>query len=388
MSTPRKGTLFIAGKDDHGRRLERIIRKLFPSVPRSAINKALRKGDVRIAGRRVKADHRVEEGDIIEVRAPFASEAARPEERVSGRASLRAARELEILYRDENLLALNKPAGIAVHGRDSLTGRVRALLTVDDRNRQSPGARDTRRQSSLSFRPGPLHRLDRLTTGVIVYGVSLEGSKRFSAALAERRLTKIYLALLRGRLPEPRRWQETLESDGKPQEADLSVIPVIHFDAATLAVCVPHTGRTHQIRRQAAAHGFPLLNDHAYQSRLSPESRSPGGRPGNPGEGRQPRLSGGYILHALSLSAPEKLELGFRSVLAPLPEESANRLGSYAASGSTVELALPSGEVTERLSRPVERLREEPGSASFLLTSIATEIHERREAFDTLHGTA
>lgn len=386
MSTPRKGTLFTAGRDDHGRRLERIIRKLFPTVPRSAINKALRKGDVRVGDRRAKADHRVEEGDIIEVRASFAAEASRPAQRVSGRESERAARELEILYRDQHLLAVNKPAGLAVHGADSLTGRVRALLAAEDASGRQ----------SLSFRPGPLHRLDRLTTGVIVYGVSLKGSKRFSAALAERRLTKIYLALIGGRLPDRAYWEDTLESEGKEQEAALTVVPVLHLQGATLAVCVPHTGRTHQIRKQSAAHGYPLLNDHAYQSRGAPAGAG-GGAPSAADRANRdriedsgrsaPRLSGGYMLHALSLSAPEELELGFGSILAPFPEESANRLASYLLSGAPATLAKLPEAMAQRLRRPVERLAEEPGSASFLLTSIAAEIHERREALYPLHGS-
>jgi 23S rRNA pseudouridine955/2504/2580 synthase len=380
------------------------MRKLFPSVPRSAINKALRKGDVRIGGRRVKADHRVEEGDIIEVRAPFAAEARRPAERISGGAAARAAGELEILFRNEDLLAVNKPSGLSVHGADSLTGRVRALLAEEARRAtagRSPAGRHasaappraateaatrTPRAHSLSFRPGPLHRLDRLTTGVIVYGVSLEGSKRFSAALARRRITKYYLALLRGRVPEAAHWEDTLETEGKSQHAELSVFPVLYFQGATLAVCVPHTGRTHQIRRQAAIHGYPLLNDHAYQGGSPSQTRSLSAGP--TGQTTPPRLSGGYLLHALSLSAPEELALGFNSILAPLPEESANRLASYVVSGSTVEPARTPKAVARRLERPVERLTEEPGSASFLLTSIAAEIHERRDAFYPLHGSS
>ncbi|MFP4409105.1 MAG: S4 domain-containing protein, partial [Spirochaetaceae bacterium] len=109
MPTPRNGALFTAGRDDHGRRLERILRKLFPGVPRSAINKALRKGDVRVGGGRAKADHRIEEGDLIEIRAPFAAEARRPAERVSVSPTVDGGGSLEILFRSEELLAVNKP---------------------------------------------------------------------------------------------------------------------------------------------------------------------------------------------------------------------------------------------------------------------------------------
>ncbi|MFW6338214.1 MAG: pseudouridine synthase [Alkalispirochaetaceae bacterium] len=383
MPTPRNGALFTAGRDDHGRRLERILRKLFPGVPRSAINKALRKGDVRVGGGRAKADHRIEEGDLIEIRASFAAEARRPAERVSVSPTVDGGGSLEILFRSEDLLAVNKPPGLAVHGSDSLTGRVRGLLATEARDPGAGGgnARPRTRSvgGSLSFRPGPLHRLDKGTTGVIVFGLSLEGSKRFSAALKERRLTKLYLALLRGRLPRPERWQDTLEAEGKERFADLSVAPIIYFEKATLAVCAPHTGRTHQIRRQAALHGFPLLSDYAYQGRPTTGAGTPPGIP---------RLSGGFILHALSLSAPAELALGFSAILAPLPEKSANRLGSFVAANSAVEFALREGPLSERLARSVERLREEPGSASYLLSTIAAEIHDLRGALDELHGWA
>ncbi len=372
----RSGRQFTAGRDDDGRRLERVLRKLFPEVPRSALNKALRKGDVRINGVKVKADHRLTAGEEVEIRASFAPEAKPPRERASApaggatpraRATPRAHAQggafdagsaggagasVEVLYRDEDLIAINKEAGISVHGERSLTGQVRALLAGTA-------------QPSLSFRPGPLHRLDKGTTGVIVYSVSLEGARRFSQAMRERRLKKIYLALLRGTLPSPARWLDLLEQEGKGREAELSVVPIIRVEGATIAACMPKTGRTHQIRRQAALRGYPLVGDHAYQGDHSGRS-----------------LPGGYILHALSLSAERDGELGFTTILAPLPEATANRLASWVTSSRPVEPALPesgaTAELARRLSRPVERLTEEPEAAPFLLATIAAQLHDHR----------
>lgn len=343
---------FTAGRDDDGRRLERVLRKLFPEVPLSALNRALRKGDIRIAGKRVKADHRLRAGERVEIRAPFAREARPPESRSADGRSPGVS--LEVLFRSEDLLAINKPAGIAVHGANSLTGQVRSLL-ADSRER------------SLSFRPGPLHRLDKLTTGVIVYGASLEGARRFSEAMRERRLTKLYIALLRGTLPLPVRWFDTLEQEGSSRSAELSVIPIIHLDGATLVACLPKTGRTHQIRKQAAQRGYPLVGDHAYK-----------------GDTAERRLSGGYLLHALSIAAGPEVDLGFGAILAPLPEESANRLGAWVAESERIDLALEAGgrtgDLALRLSRPVERLREEREAIPFLLSTIAAELHDQREA--------
>ena len=272
-----------------------------------------------------------------------------------------AAADLEILFRDPQLLAVNKPAGVAVHGANSLTGRVRQLLAGGE-------------ATSLSFRPGPLHRLDKPTTGVLVFGVSLEGAKRFSAALKERRLTKLYLGLLTGRLEGPERWEDSLAGEKGEQYADLSLEPIIRFDGATLAACLPHTGRTHQIRRQAALRGHALLGDHAYQDRSGLHGA---------GDAGAPRLRGGYILHALSLSAPEEAGLGFSSIFAPFPEPAANRLGAWVGENQTVELAVSSRTLRDRLIRPIERLAEEVGSGAFLLTAAAAEVHDLR---DQLHG--
>jgi 23S rRNA pseudouridine955/2504/2580 synthase len=201
--------------------------------------------------------------------------------------------------------------GLAVHGPDSLETRVRTYLAP----KLSP---------SLSFKPGPLHRLDKPTGGIIVFSTSLAGAQRFSALLRSRSIRKTYLALLDGVLERDETWEDALVRDrerGKSftadagdddaKEARTRVYPLAHTgsdqrSAATLARLEIDTGRTHQIRAQAAAHGHPLSGDRKY-----------GGRP----------QRGGFLLHAWMLELPgQALPELPRRLTAPLPDHFRRRI--------------------------------------------------------------
>jgi 23S rRNA-/tRNA-specific pseudouridylate synthase len=175
-----------------------------------------------------------------------------------------------ILAEGRGILILDKPAGLAVHGPDSLDGQVRAYLE----NTRSP---------SLSFKPGPLHRLDKPSSGIVVFSKDLEGARRFSALLRERRLGKYYLALAEGALDGPERWEDRLAGKnaagapgGNPAGASLRapagtgkdavtwVRPLGRAEGYTLLAAKIGTGRTHQIRVQGALRGHPLAGDRKY----------------------------------------------------------------------------------------------------------------------------
>jgi 23S rRNA pseudouridine955/2504/2580 synthase len=230
---------------------------------------------------------------------------------------------LDILWEGAGLLILNKPAGLAVHGEspdrnsrrgtapDTLERRVRAYLAG------LPG--------SLSFKPGPLHRLDKPTSGVIVFSETLEGARRFSALLREGKIRKRYLALLDGDLAGDELWEDMLfrdraarktlvlpagpisepasPADGTARPALTTVTPLARARkggrAWTLARLETGTGRTHQIRAQAARRGHPLSGDRKY-----------GGLP-------LPVAGPGFFLHAAELELPDAFVPLIR---APLPE--------------------------------------------------------------------
>jgi 23S rRNA pseudouridine955/2504/2580 synthase len=275
------------GEDDRDRRLDRILRKARPDLPLSGIHRLLRTGRILVNGKPARAEDRIPPGSVIslpdDVSGP--SPASRPPPSPG-----QAGQGLDILYEGSGLLILNKKPGIAVHGPESLDTLVQAYL----RGRLKP---------SLSFRPGPLHRLDKPSGGIVVFSTDLEGARRFSALLRERRIGKQYLALVEGRVGEAETWQDPLYRDrrakktgtGSPdktvrgedgtKQALTRIKPLAAADGYSLILAEIQTGRTHQIRAQAAAHKHPLGGDTKY-----------GGRP--------LRGAGGFFLHAWRMQFP------------------------------------------------------------------------------------
>ena len=300
----------LPGRDDEGKRIDAVLRRHFTNLPLSRIYRALRSGEVRIAGKKVPPSYRVSSGAPIDVRASLAAQAAAPRATTAVSALADAAATADtlnpmIVWETEHLLALNKPRGMPVQGGSgleaiALDGLVRAYLAH-------------RTNASLSFRPGPLNRLDRNTTGLLFFSVSLEGAHRFLAHLQSGSFRKFYLALLAGNLAAPEVWQDSIVRDHTTRKSQASsnvvengkyasthVLPLLSDGRRfTLALCRIVTGRTHQIRAQAAAHGYPLAGDRKY------------------GDSRLPE----YLLHSLRLELPEYDPiLRFRSITAPVAE--------------------------------------------------------------------
>ncbi|MDR1863201.1 MAG: RNA pseudouridine synthase [Treponema sp.] len=281
--------------DDDGRRLDRVLRKALPDLPLSALHRLLRKRRVLLDGKPEGAAARVRAGQVIDIPVPAARPA--PPSAASG-----AAGPLPpVLFEGAGLLILNKPPGLLVHGRESLEELVRFYL-------------EPRLAPSLSFKPGPLHRLDRPTSGILVFSTSLEGARRFSAMMRERKLRKEYLAIVDGIIEGEETWIDCLirrreakktlvpkTPSESSREAVTRVRPLASAGRRTLILAEIETGRTHQIRAQAAARGHPLSGDRKY-----------GGSP----------LPGGFRLHAraLEFSAETALPGLPRRIEAPLPE--------------------------------------------------------------------
>jgi 23S rRNA pseudouridine955/2504/2580 synthase len=305
---------FEAGSNDEGRRLDRLIRKMFPLASLSTIYRSIRRGDIRLNQKRTPVHSRVKAGDRITIRRSSQLHTHPGGVRRPARGSALSA-DL-IVFENAHILALNKPRGMLTHGPESLDELVAAHYARDDLD-------------SLAFRPGPLQRLDRNTSGLILFSRSLYGARRISTLLRERMISKYYLALLDGVLASEQVWTDTLvrdmdsgvsrtaaagpgEHQGRGggrrhgQMARTVVTPLVSSDAATLAACRLVTGRTHQIRVQAARHGHPLAGDRKYGGSLQ--------KPG-------------YILHALCIRLDrEESELGFRSLFASPPEASRRRI--------------------------------------------------------------
>lgn len=188
-------TDFTAGQDDDGRRLDRILRRLMRTDGLSGLYRAVRKGLVRVNGGRASPEQRIRAGDRITA-ASFLVPAGETAPRRF---------PYEILFRNGHLLIVNKPYDRTVHGfQDSLDRAAAAFYSLE------AGA-----ERSLSFAPGPLHRLDRKTTGALVFSWSLKGAQWFSRSLAAGAIRKTYLGIAEGHLPEKTRWEDKI-ARGEP----------------------------------------------------------------------------------------------------------------------------------------------------------------------------
>lgn len=311
---------FIAGRDDDGKRVDRVVRRLLGDVPLSAVFKALRTGSVRVNGRKPLPADRVREGDSFAFSdLTFQAASADPSSEPPIRSGTAPDLSLLLILETEDLLFVNKPRGILSHGPGGLDEAVRAYLSC-------------KTEKSLSFVPAPLHRLDRNTTGLLVASKTIRGARAFSAALQDRTVDKRYLAVLRGRLDRKDHWVDSLERLSKQRrtlrsslsahrKAVTLVEPISANGSFTLADIRILTGLTHQIRAQAAIRGRPLAGDVKY------------------GGGQEPR---GYILHAYRLDFPEDFDADApRTVTASVPEDTALRLREIF--GPKILLSAPAG---------------------------------------------
>ncbi len=313
---------FRAGKDDEGRRLDRLIRKMFPELPLSWIYSSIRKGYIRQNQKKAHPASKIKMGDEINIKSnfPLPSPSNRGEETSmtllktvsGGGARLKYDLKSMILFENEHVLVLNKPRGLLVHGRESLDTLVRAYIPMNQ-------------EKSLSFKPGPVHRLDRNTSGIVLFSLSLAGARILSTFIKEGRAEKYYAALFSGRIKKKETWNDYLIRDPvkkvslgistsrdacirKGKIAESIVFPLISTDKSTLAFCRLITGRTHQIRIQGALHGHPLVGDRKY-----------GG----------PALLNQYILHAFCFRLKTSNSLiGFHQLFAPIPDKSISYLNS------------------------------------------------------------
>ncbi len=292
---------FRMEKDDDGRRLDRVVRRFLPDMSLSALYKLLRKGLIRVDGKKTAPDSRVTAGSELGIAAgiltvvPQKSAAADPVA-AAGPAAVTVFSPPEILFETADLLFVNKSAGIPVHGKGGLDGMI---------------AQSASSLASLSFRTGPLHRLDRDTTGIIAFSRSLDGARWFSQVLSDRGFEKYYLGIVEG-TPETAaggstEWTDSCE-DGKSM---ITVVrPLSNAGGLALVLFRIVTGRKHQIRIQCSLRGHPLAGDGRYGGK-GPEST--------------------FYLHAWQLLFPAERPAGRPAglperLIAPLPERFESKL--------------------------------------------------------------
>ncbi|MET3998796.1 23S rRNA pseudouridine(955/2504/2580) synthase RluC [Marinobacterium sp. MBR-109] len=246
--------------DQAGQRVDNFLCTALKGVPKSLIYRILRKGEIRINKKRVKPDTRLEAGDVV--RIPPIRTAQRGEAAPVGQ-GLADHLEEAILFESDSLLIINKPAGLAVHGGSGVTlGLIEALRQV------RPDCR------FLEL----VHRLDRDTSGCIMVAKKRSMLRYLHEALRERKVRKIYHALVVGRwsarcnqVDAPLRRFELksgerivrVHPDGKASITSFKVLRR-YADLATLVEARPLTGRTHQIRVHTQFAGHPIVGDSKY----------------------------------------------------------------------------------------------------------------------------
>ncbi|HTS90497.1 MAG TPA: RluA family pseudouridine synthase [Stellaceae bacterium] len=298
-------TLSVA-KEDGDIRLDRWFKRHFPELTHGRLEKLLRTGQVRLDGKRAQASDRVQAGQAVRVpplgtapeRGPATAPAFVPTEEDS------KLLQRAVLYRDDDLIALDKPAGLAVQGGTGTERHLDALL-------------DALRFGSAE-RPRLVHRLDRDTSGVLLLARTRRAAAELTAAFRAKTTAKIYWAVTVG-VPKPREGKVDLplaklpgrlgervvpdEEEGKPAVTRYRVVSHAGAKLAWVAL-MPVTGRTHQLRAHCAALGTPILGDGKY-----------GGAASRPEGVPEPRK---LHLHARSLRLPRP-NGSVLEVTAPLP---------------------------------------------------------------------
>ncbi len=328
--------------DQPEQRLDRWFRKMFPQVTQGAIEKMCRKGEIRVDGARVKSNTRV--GPGMEVRIPPLPDAGTLAPRpVTTKVSAADAKLMQdaVLYQDDHLIVINKPAGLPTQGGSKQARHVDGLSVA--------------LQGNLPEKPRLVHRLDKDTSGVLVLARTPAMASKLTAAFRHKNTRKIYWALVAG-VPTPYLGEikyGLVKAPGHGKRGEGEKMIAVHpreIDAtegakrahtlyatlyrvgarASWVAMEPITGRTHQLRAHMSAIGHPIIGDGKYG----------GSSQENLGDGWGAQL-GGIIskklhLHARTLTFEHPETRKVMTFTAPLPDHMAQSWDTF---GWTEDLA-------------------------------------------------
>lgn len=256
--------------DEDGMRLDRLVNKRF-SMPNALCQKSCRKGLIRLDGKRVEASSRVAVGQVLTLKVIFDADAAQKpaakKVRVLSESDIEMAQNM-VLFKDKDILILNKPAGLAVQGGSGIKNHVDALTPALQFEAKEP--------------PRLVHRLDKDTSGVLLMARNVKAARELQHLFSQKALHKTYLALVIG-VPHP--LENTIETMmikavdedtafEKMESGDKGKKAITHYKVrdymvktAALVEMNPITGRTHQLRVHMAELGCPIVGDRKYALR-------------------------------------------------------------------------------------------------------------------------
>lgn len=308
---------FTIGKNEAGQRLDKYLRKLLPEAGSSFLYKMLRKKNIVVNGKKADGSEKLSAGDVLniyfsdETFAKFSQNAARASEGIEFYWSL-PKDKLDIIYEDEDILLINKPAGMLSQkaGPEDISANEYLIAYL----LHSGQLQET---ELAIFRPSVCNRLDRNTSGLLTAGKSLKGLQTLSAMLKDRTVRKYYRCVVKGTLREKneiRGWLMKDEQSNRVTILSKEVKGAKYIETAYVPIRCEHdrtllevhliTGRSHQIRAHLASINHPIIGDTKYGDRTINEAC------------RKQFGIKSQMLHAYRMEFPDG-----SSYRAPLPEE-------------------------------------------------------------------